>query len=177
MLSRTEENVFNAKLRAALSITSSTDVLVTDPCLNVITTLAFEKLRAMSANSLLKQYLRHYRIQGSHLMNALDNANTQIEIYASQQDAHRETQQENRRLRLQLEWKSEESEWMESKWKTAAKERDEAIRGSDALKAELEILRAEKDTAVAKAKEEGRQEVARIVVQNLQATMSIVGSV
>ena len=170
----TEENLLEAELRAAqYSIFSNTskyqiyDELVAGRYLNVIKNLALEKLRITNANDLLKQYNLHFQIQSLNLMEALQNAVPRT--------VHQETRQENQRLVLRLECKEEESEWMESAWKTAVKERDAAIRECDALKVELDILRAEKDTTVAKAKEEGRRELSRIVAQSLQATIAIVG--
>ena len=112
-------------------------------------------------------------------MSALQKAHAQAEAQTNviQQMGHREAQPDNRRLKLQVEWRGEEVERMESAWKSAVRERDEAIQEREGFKAELEILRAEKDTAVAKAKEEGRQELARKVAPSLQATIAIVGSV
>ena len=180
MLPPIEEKLFEAELRAAYSSTLSSisdihlyDNLVAGQYLDVIRKLAFEKLRVMGANEFLKQYIKLFEIQTLQLTGALRIANgasarqkiAQTEAYARQETAYRNIQKENKRLTLQVEWKAEESGWMESAWRTAAKECDEAVRERDAaihecdvLKAELEILRAEKGTAVAKATEERKQE-------------------
>lgn len=106
-------------------------------------------------------------------MSALQNADSQADVI--QQTVHREIQEEDKRLVSQLECRHKEFKRMKSAWKTAVEERDEVIQERDALRAELGILRAEKDIAVAKAKEEGRQEVVGPIIQSLQATIAIVG--
>ena len=83
-LPRTEKKLFEPELRAAYSSTLSSisdfrlyDKVIAGQHLDVIRNLAFEKVRVMGANELLKRYIRLFEIHSLHLTSALEIATAQ----------------------------------------------------------------------------------------------------
>ena len=150
---------------------------ITSQYRSIIRDLEIEKIQLQDQSSALRIYNKHLVVQCTHLRRVAAIAGSQVQDHAQRDSAYQRTQQENRSLTAQLEWKDGIAQWMESARKTATREREEMAQERDSLKTELETLKADQSRDLAEAKEQGRQEIREIVAQSLQHTLAIVSPV